>query len=90
MTGNIWIRKFPWHDILQNSKYLLNNMGEVLRKFSKNQVMEIYGSVSEAGELGQNLWIEKHLKNKLHTLISNTFRDLSTSAILMKLKKIFN
>ena len=49
-------------------------MGEVLRKFSKNQVMEIYGSVSEAGELGQNLWIEKHLKNKLHTLKSNTFR----------------
>ena len=30
-------------------------MGEALRKFSKNQVMEIYGSVSEAGELGQNL-----------------------------------
>ena len=54
-TGNLQIRNFPLHDFLKNSKYLLSNMGEVLRKFSKNQVMEIYGSVSEAGELGQNL-----------------------------------
>ena len=36
----------PCHDFLKISKFLLSNMGEVLRKFSKNQVMEIYGSVS--------------------------------------------
>ena len=34
----------PCHDFLKISKYLLSNMGEVLRKFSKNQVKEIYGS----------------------------------------------
>ena len=32
----------PCHDFLKISKYLLSNMGEVLRKFSKNRVMEIH------------------------------------------------
>ena len=35
----------PCHDFLKISKFLLSNMGEVLRKFSKNQVM-VYGFVS--------------------------------------------
>ena len=45
-TGNLRIHKFPWHEFLKNSKYLLSNMGEILRKFSKNQVIEIYESIS--------------------------------------------
>ena len=32
----------PCHDFSKISKYLLSNMGEVLRKFSKNRVMEIH------------------------------------------------
>ena len=46
MTVNLQISKFPLHDFLKNSKYLLSNIGEELRKFSKYQVVEIYGSVS--------------------------------------------
>ena len=34
----------PCHDFLKISKFLLSNMGEVLRKFSKNRVMEIHWS----------------------------------------------
>ena len=32
----------PCHDFLKNFKYLLSNIGEVLGKFPKNCVMEIY------------------------------------------------
>ena len=89
MTGNLWIRKFPRHDFLKISEYLLNNMGEALRKFSKNQFMEIYGkylrirnfpvvlkkiygSVSEAGELGLRIFtvllVSKQSKEKPNIL----------------------
>ena len=54
----------PCHDFLKISKFLLSNMGEVLRKFSKNHVMEIYGSVSFQSSVSTYGSVNFHLSVK--------------------------